>query len=201
MAKRLFDLIAAALTLVFLSPLLVVIAAWIKADSPGPVFFRQTRVGRAGALFRIFKFRTMHSAAAHAGSQLTIGADPRITHAGATLRRLKLDELPQFINVLLGQMSIVGPRPEVPKYVQMYPPETRAIVLSVRPGITDPASIEYRAESAILGHSADPEQSYIREIMPAKLRLSVEYVQHAGFSRDLAIVWGTLRVLWQRGIP
>jgi lipopolysaccharide/colanic/teichoic acid biosynthesis glycosyltransferase len=201
MAKRLFDILAAALALLLVSPLFAVIALWIKADSAGPVFFRQTRVGRSGRLFRIFKFRTMHAGVAQPGSQLTVGADPRITRAGATLRRLKLDELPQFINVLLGQMSIVGPRPEVPKYVQMYPPATRAIVLSVRPGITDPASIEYRAESALLGRSADPEQRYIEEIMPAKLRLSVEYVQHAGFWRDVAIVWGTVRVLWQRGVP
>jgi lipopolysaccharide/colanic/teichoic acid biosynthesis glycosyltransferase len=201
MTKRLFDLIGSALALVLLSPLFALIALCIKIDSPGPVFFRQTRVGRAGEPFRIFKFRTMYANAAKPGPALTVGADPRITGAGAVLRRLKLDELPQFINVLLGHMSIVGPRPEVPKYVEMYPPETRAIVLSVRPGITDPASIEYRAESAILGRSSDPEQSYIQEIMPAKLRLAVEYVQHASFWRDLAIVWGTVRVLWQREVP
>lgn len=201
MAKRLFDFLASALALVLLSPLFALIAVWIKADSPGPVFFRQTRIGRAGKPFRIYKFRTMYARAQNAGPALTIGADPRITRAGGLLRRLKLDELPQFINVLLGQMSIVGPRPEVPRYVEMYPPETRAIVLSVRPGITDPASIEYRTESAILGRSSDPEQRYIQEIMPAKLRLAVEYVQHASFWRDLAIVWATMRALWQREVP
>jgi lipopolysaccharide/colanic/teichoic acid biosynthesis glycosyltransferase len=201
MLKRLFDVIAASLALLLLAPLLIVIAIWIRLDSPGPVFFRQTRVGRQGRCFRIFKLRTMRADAAGAGPQLTVGVDPRITRAGAVLRRLKLDELPQFINVLVGQMSIVGPRPEVPKYVEMYPPVSRAIVLSVRPGITDPASIAYRSESALLGRSADPERRYIEEIMPAKLRLSIDYVQHAGFWRDAGIMWATMRALLTRGAP
>jgi lipopolysaccharide/colanic/teichoic acid biosynthesis glycosyltransferase len=195
MTKRLFDVIVSALALLLLSPLFALIALAIAADSAGPIFFRQTRVGKSGVPFRIFKFRTMRADAAGSGLQVTAGSDPRITRAGALLRRLKLDELPQFINVLLGQMSIVGPRPEVPKYVALYPPETRNIVLSVRPGITDPASIEYKSESAILGRSANPEQTYVDEVMPAKLRLCVEYVQHAGFWRDVAIVWSTVRAL------
>lgn len=195
MTKRLFDIVVAALVLLLLSPLFAVIALWIVSDSPGPVFFRQTRVGRSGAHFRIFKFRTMRADGAGSGLPLTIGADPRITRAGTFLRRFKLDELPQFINVLLGQMSIVGPRPEVPKYVELYPPETRNIVLSVRPGITDPASIKFSSESAILGRSPNPELTYVNEIMPAKLQLCVEYVQHAGLWRDLTIVCDTVRAL------
>jgi lipopolysaccharide/colanic/teichoic acid biosynthesis glycosyltransferase len=196
--KRLFDVIVAALGLLLLSPLLIAIALWIKLDSPGPVFFRQERVGRGGALFRIHKFRSMRADAPLAGSQLTVGADPRITRAGQLLRRTKLDELPQLIDVLTGSMSLVGPRPEVPRYVALYPAALRDKVLSVRPGITDPASIEYRDESALLARAADPERVYIEQIMPAKLRCAASYVDRMSLANDVRLIGATLRSLWAR---
>jgi lipopolysaccharide/colanic/teichoic acid biosynthesis glycosyltransferase len=198
LAKRLFDVIVAALGLLLLSPLLIAIALWIKLDSPGPVFFRQERVGRGGALFRIHKFRSMRADAPLAGSQLTVGADPRITRAGQLLRRTKLDELPQLIDVLAGSMSLVGPRPEVPRYVALYPAALRDKVLSVRPGITDPASIEYRDESALLARAADPERVYIEQIMPAKLRCAASYVDRMSLANDVRLIGATLRSLWAR---
>jgi lipopolysaccharide/colanic/teichoic acid biosynthesis glycosyltransferase len=198
MLKRLFDLVVAAVGLLLLSPLLLGIALWIKLDSPGPVFFRQQRVGRFGALFRIHKFRSMSDGAPPAGPQLTVGADPRITRAGQVLRRTKLDELPQLIDVLAGTMSLVGPRPEVPRYVAMYPPELRDKVLSVRPGITDPASIEYVEESTLLARAADPERVYIEQIMPAKLRFAAQYVEHMSVPNDVRLILATLRRLLAR---
>jgi len=198
MLKRLFDLVLAAAGLLLLSPLLLGIALWIKLDSPGPVFFRQQRVGRFGALFRIHKFRSMSDGAPLAGSQLTVGADPRITRAGQVLRRTKLDELPQLIDVLAGTMSLVGPRPEVPRYVAMYPAELRDKVLSVRPGITDPASIEYVEESTLLARAADPERVYIEQIMPAKLRFAARYVEQMSVPNDVRLILATLRRLWAR---
>jgi lipopolysaccharide/colanic/teichoic acid biosynthesis glycosyltransferase len=198
LTKRLFDVIVAALGLLLLSPLLIGIALWIKFDSPGPVFFRQERVGRGGALFRIHKFRSMRAGAPLAGPQLTVGADPRITRAGHALRRTKLDELPQLIDVLAGTMSLVGPRPEVPRYVALYPAALRDKVLSVRPGITDPASIEYRDESALLARAADPERVYIEQIMPAKLRCAASYVDRMSLANDVRLIGATLRSLWAR---
>jgi lipopolysaccharide/colanic/teichoic acid biosynthesis glycosyltransferase len=198
MAKRLFDLAAALLGLVLLGPLLLAVAAWIKLDSPGPVFFRQERVGRYGVPFRIHKFRTMSHAPSTAGPQITVGADTRITRAGAFLREAKLDELPQLIDVLLGRMSIVGPRPEVPRYVAIYPPELRDKVLSVRPGITDFASIQFRDESALLAQSADPEREYTEVVMPAKLRLAAQYVDQATLATDLRLIGRTLKALVAR---
>jgi len=198
MLKRLFDLVLAAAGLLLLSPLLLGIALWIKLDSPGPVFFRQQRVGRFGALFRIHKFRSMRDGAPPAGPQLTVGADPRITRAGQVLRRTKLDELPQLIDVLAGTMSLVGPRPEVPRYVAMYPAELRDKVLSVRPGITDPASIEYVEESTLLARAADPERVYIEQIMPAKLRFAARYVEQMSVLNDVRLILATLRRLWAR---
>jgi lipopolysaccharide/colanic/teichoic acid biosynthesis glycosyltransferase len=198
MFKRLFDLVVAAAGLLLLSPLLLGIALWIKLDSPGPVFFRQQRVGRFGALFRIHKFRSMSDGAPLAGPQLTVGADPRITRAGQVLRRTKLDELPQLIDVLAGTMSLVGPRPEVPRYVAMYPAELRDKVLSVRPGITDPASIEYVEESTLLARAADPERVYIEQIMPAKLRFAAQYVDRMSVWNDVQLIGATLRRLWAR---
>ena len=195
MAKRLFDLAAAVLGLVLLGPLLLAVAAWIKLDSPGPVFFRQERVGRYGVPFRIHKFRTMSHAPSTDGPQITVGADTRITRAGAFLRQAKLDELPQLIDVLLGRMSIVGPRPEVPRYVAIYPPELRDKVLSVRPGITDFASIQFRDESALLAQSADPEREYTEVVMPAKLRLAAQYVDQATLATDLRLIGRTLKAL------
>ncbi|MES2102095.1 MAG: sugar transferase [Pseudomonadota bacterium] len=200
MAKRLFDLICAGAGLVLLSPLLLGIALWIKLDSRGPVFFRQQRVGRFGVPFRIHKFRTMQddAGAPALGPQLTVGADPRITRAGRFLRRTKLDELPQLLDVLAGTMSLVGPRPEVPRYVALYPAALRDKVLSVRPGITDPASIAYRDESALLARAADPERVYVEQVMPAKLRFAAEYVEQRSMSGDLRLIGATLRALCTR---
>ena len=198
MLKRLFDVLVAGAGLLLLSPLLVGIALWIKLDSRGPVFFRQQRVGRFGAPFHIHKFRSMREDAPLAGPQITVGDDPRITGAGHFLRRTKLDELPQLLDVLAGTMSLVGPRPEVPRYVAMYPPELRDKVLSVRPGITDQASITYRDESTLLAQAADPERVYIEQIMPAKLRCAAEYVDHMSLANDLRLIGATLRLLLSR---
>ncbi|MBX3622299.1 MAG: sugar transferase [Rhizobacter sp.] len=196
MAKRLFDLLLSAAGLVVLSPLLVAVALWVKLDSPGPVFFRQERVGRHGVPFRIHKFRTMVHGAQ--GASITVGADARITRAGAVLRRTKLDELPQLIDVLRGDMSLVGPRPEVPRYVALYPATMRDKVLSVRPGITDVASLEYRDESERLARAADPEHEYVQVVMPAKLRLAAHYVDHASLAFDLRLILRTLKLVWWR---
>ena len=196
MGKRLFDIVLSVLGLLALSPLLVLIAVWLKLDSPGPVFFRQERIGRHRVPFLIHKFRTM----AHGGkgALLTVGADPRITRAGAFLRRTKLDELPQLIDVLLGDMSLVGPRPEVPRYVAMYPAELRDKVLSVRPGITDVASLEYRDEGERLARAADPEQEYVNVVMPAKLQLAAQYVDRASLAFDLQLILRTMKLVWWR---
>ena len=199
MAKRLFDIVLAALGILLLSPLLMVIAVWIKLDSRGPVFFRQERVGRFGQLFRIHKFRTMVVAAPQLGPQISVRGDARITRAGAVLRRAKLDELPQLIDVLAGTMSLVGPRPEVPRYVALYPAALRDKVLSVRPGITDRASIEYRDEGVLLAAAADPERTYAEVVMPAKLRIAADYVDHATLGCDLRLIALTLKaLLWGR---
>ncbi|NHZ79726.1 sugar transferase [Massilia sp. CCM 8695] len=194
MSKRLFDIVAALAGLLVLAPLFAVVAVCIRLDSPGPAWFRQQRVGRHGVLFDIIKFRTMRVDCGH-GAQLTVGADARITRVGTCLRRYKIDELPQLINVLQGSMSLVGPRPEVPRYVACYPPEVRAIVLSVAPGITDWASICYKDENAILGRSADPERAYLDTILPAKLDYNVRYVRERGFWTDLRIIFSTLAAL------
>ncbi len=193
-AKRLFDLFGAALALLLLAPVLLAVALWVKLDSPGPVFFRQQRVGRHGVPFAIHKFRTMHEGAA-AGLQLTVGADPRITRAGAFLRRTRLDELPQFIDVLAGRMSLVGPRPEVPRYVAHYPAGLREQALAVRPGMTDPASLTYIDEAAILAAAADPEREYIERILPAKVAQAAAYAQRATLASDLGVLWRTACVL------
>ena len=196
MPKFFFDMVFSALALALLSPVLVVVAAWVRWDSPGPVFFRQTRVGRNGKLFRIYKFRTMHAQAAMQGPAITVGADARITRAGHWLRRTKADELPQFINVLKGDMSVVGPRPEVPGYVAMYPESVRDHILSVRPGITDLASIEFRDESSLLGQSTDPERTYIEQILPIKLRYAAEYAQSHTLWGDFKIIARTVSAVW-----
>ena len=195
MIKRAFDLVLAGFGLVLLSPLLCAIALAVKLDSPGPVFYRQHRVGRHGVPFRIHKFRTMAHAERDAGPQLTVGADARITRVGAVLRRHKLDELAQLIDVLQGTMSLVGPRPEVPRYVALYPATLRDKVLSVRPGITDPASIEFRDEAARLAQAADAEHEYVHHILPRKLALAADYVDHASVATDLAVMTRTLRAL------
>lgn len=198
MAKRVFDLLGAAVALLLLAPLLAAIAVWIKLDSSGPVFFRQQRVGRHGRLFVIHKFRTMVADAPALGPQLTVGADARITRAGARLRRSKLDELPQLLDVLAGAMSLVGPRPEVPAYVALYPPELRDKVLAVRPGITDPVSLEFADEGELLARAADPEREYVEVLLPKKLRAAAHYAEHATLATDLLVLGHTLRVLWAR---
>ena len=191
MIKRLFDILASLAGLALLAPLFVLIALAIKIDSAGPVFFRQQRVGRYGKPFRIFKFRTMR-ARADETRQLTVGDDCRITRVGHFLRHYKIDELPQLINVLYGTMSLVGPRPEVPRYVACYPPDARRIVLSVAPGITDWASILYRDEGRILGQASDPEKAYVDTILPIKLSYYMRYVQERSFWTDLQIISRTL---------
>lgn len=188
MLKRTFDFVLALVGLLLLSPLLLLVAVLIKRDSPGPVFFRQERIGQHGKPFRIHKFRTMTVAKAGTAMQITVGNDARITKIGAFLRHYKIDELPQLIDVLQGTMSLVGPRPEVPKYAALYPEPTRSIVLSVRPGITDLASIEYRSESELLGKSSNPEQTYIEEIMPAKLAYCLQYVEQQSLWLDIKII-------------
>lgn len=197
MAKRLFDLLGAVLGLLLLSPLLLVVALWVKLDSAGPVFFRQERVGRFGRPFAIHKFRSMRTDAA--GPSLTVGDDPRITRAGRWLRRTRVDELPQLIDVLRGDMSLVGPRPEVPRYVAHYPPGLRERALAVRPGITDPASLHFIDEAAQLARAADPEREYIERILPAKLQRAADYAERASLASDVALLWRTLRVLWAQG--
>lgn len=191
--KRAFDLAASGIGLLLLSPLLLALAVWIRLDSPGPVFFRQERIGLRGRPFRIYKFRSMR--VDHSGPQITVGADDRITRSGHIIRAYKLDELPQLLNVFLGDMSLVGPRPEVPRYVALYPADVRAEVLSVRPGITDLASVQYRSESTLLAQSADPERTYVDTILPAKLALCRQYVRERSLGLDLKIIGMTLGIL------
>ena len=194
-AKRIFDLIVASAGLVVLAPLFFVIAAWIKLDSSGPVFFRQERVGRHGRIFRIHKFRTMRTDADRAGLQLTAANDRRITRTGTLLRKHKLDEWPQLIDVVQGTMSLVGPHPEVPAYVARYPDDLRRIVLSGPPGITDNASIEFHDESRLLGLARDPEGEYLEVILPKKLSLYVKYVRERSLWFDIVLITRTLRTV------
>lgn len=195
MSKRLFDWLASGVGLIMLAPVLVTLALWIKLDSPGPVFFRQVRVGLGGKLFRIHKFRTMVTDAEQRGLQITVGADARVTRVGQWLRKYKLDELPQLLDVWLGYMSLVGPRPEVPRYVACYPADVRDVVLSVRPGITDRASIEFKDENEILGRAPDPHLAYVNEVLPIKLRYYVAYVAQRSFWSDVGIILMTVRAL------
>lgn len=190
--KRLFDCLASFLGLLLLAPLLLLISIAIKLDSEGPVFFRQQRVGQYGKLFRIHKFRSMTVDAPSKGLQITIGADVRITRVGFWLRKYKLDELAQLIDVFNGSMSLVGPRPEVPHYVEKYPDEIREIVLSVKPGITDWASIKYKDENEILARADDPQQAYVNEVLPIKLQYYVDYVCNRSFFGDIKIICATL---------
>ncbi len=195
-AKRMFDVTVSGLALIVLSPLFLIVAVAVKLDSPGPVFFRQTRVGRGGQTFRIFKFRSMIDGAAKVGPALTVRADPRITRLGALLRELKIDELPQLINVLAGSMSFVGPRPEVPEYMDLYTSEQRRIILSMRPGITDYAAILFRDEARILGAQSDPADVYRHRIMPVKFALYERYSREIGMLNDLRIILATLTLLY-----
>jgi lipopolysaccharide/colanic/teichoic acid biosynthesis glycosyltransferase len=195
MSKRIFDWLASTCGLLVLSPVLLALALWIKLDSPGPVFFRQERVGQRGRVFRIHKFRTMVTDAERRGLQITVGADARVTHVGQWLRKNKLDELPQLLDVWLGHMSLVGPRPEVPRYVACYPADLRELVLSVRPGITDRASIEFKDENEILGRAADPHLAYVEKVLPIKLGYYVEYVKTRSFFGDIFLIFKTFAAL------
>ena len=192
--KRLFDIVASGLGLIVLSPLFLILAIWIKLDSKGPVFYRQVRVGYKNKDFRIFKFRSMR-VGADKGSLVTIGGhDPRVTRSGYFIRKFKFDELPQLINVFLGDMSLVGPRPEVRHYVDYWTPE-QMHVLDVRPGITDPASIKFRNENELMERAEDPEKYYIEVIMQEKIRLYLEYVEMHSFLYDLGLVFKTFWVI------
>ena len=192
--KRLFDIVVSGLMLIVLSPLFLVLAIWIKMDSKGPVFYRQVRVGRNNKDFRIFKFRSMR-VGADKGSLVTIGGhDPRITRSGYFIRKYKFDELPQLINVFVGDMSLVGPRPEVRHYVNYWTPG-QMHVLDVRPGITDPASIKFRNENELMEKADDPEKYYIEVIMQEKIRLYLEYVEKQGFWYDIGLILKTFWVI------
>lgn len=191
MMKRLFDIVASACGLILLSPLFFIVSVWIKLDSIGPVFYRQVRVGRYNKDFKIFKFRTMR-VGADKGSLVTIGGrDPRVTRIGYYLRKFKIDELPQLINVFIGDMSLVGPRPEVRHYVNYWTSE-QLHVLDVRPGITDPASIKFRNENELMESAEDPESFYINVIMQEKLKLYLEYVHNASFWYDITLIFKTI---------
>ena len=190
--KRLFDLLASAAGLLVLSPLFLLLALWVKSDSPGPVFYRQTRVGRGNRDFRLFKFRSMRPDSDKLGLITVGGHDPRVTRSGYYIRKYKLDEFPQLINVFKGDMSLVGPRPEVRKYVDMYTPEQMR-VLSVRPGITSLASIRYRNENEILAKADDPDRCYIEKVMPDKLAIDLEYVDRATLWNDIRLIFSTFR--------
>ena len=192
--KRVFDIVASGLGLIVLSPLFLVLAIWIKLDSKGPVFYRQVRVGYKNNDFRIFKFRSMR-VGADKGSLVTIGGhDPRVTRSGYFIRKFKFDELPQLINVFLGDMSLVGPRPEVRHYVDYYTPE-QMHVLYVRPGITDPASIKFRNENELMEKAEDPEKYYIEVIMQEKIKLYLEYVEKYSFLYDIGLIFKTFWVI------
>ena len=198
MFKRLFDLVSAVVGLSICGLPMLVCALCIRLDSPGPVFFRQERVGRNGKPFRIHKFRTMTVDAEQRGPQLTVGADARVTRAGRLLRANRLDELPQFLDVLAGDMSLVGPRPDVPRYVDQWPAALRERVLAVRPGITDPASLEFRDEATLLAQAADPEREYLDVILPRKLARAADYADHASLWTDLAVIGRSVGVLFTR---
>ena len=192
--KRLFDIIASACGLLVLSPVFLIMAIWIKQDSNGPVFYRQVRVGRHNKDFRIFKFRSMLVGADKGGLVTIGGRDPRITRSGYFIRKYKLDEFPQLINVFLGEMSVVGPRPEVRHYVNYWTPE-QMHVLDVRPGITDPASIKFRNENELMEKAEDPEDYYINVIMQEKIKLYLEYIQNASCWSDIKLIFKTFKVI------
>jgi lipopolysaccharide/colanic/teichoic acid biosynthesis glycosyltransferase len=192
MAKRVFDLLLSAMGMLLLIPVFIIIAVVIKLDSKGPIFFRQERVGQYGCPFRIHKFRTMLVDSEARGLQLTAGADPRITRIGQLLRKYKLDELPQLIDVIKGDMSLVGPRPEVPRYVALYPENAKQLIFRLKPGITDSASIEFRNENQLLATSANPERDYIEKILPRKIEYYCQYVAKRSLWGDLILILRTI---------
>ncbi|MFB0919136.1 MAG: sugar transferase [Clostridiaceae bacterium] len=195
--KDIFDLVLGIIGFILLSPILVIISVLVVFTSKGPAFFKQDRVGKNGRVFGIYKFRTMITNAEDVGLKLTIGDDPRITSVGKVLRKYKLDELTQIINIVIGDMSFVGPRPEVPKYVAMYNPEQRKVLI-VKPGVTDLASIKFRNENEILGKSKDPEKTYIEKIMPEKLRINLEYVENISLLNDIRLILKTIKEVFFR---
>jgi lipopolysaccharide/colanic/teichoic acid biosynthesis glycosyltransferase len=199
LGKRFFDFFFVLIGLILLSPIFVVISIWIKTTSKGPVFYRQLRVGRNEVPFKIYKFRTMYVDADKRGLLITVGEDARITSCGKILRKFKIDELPQLIDVLLGRMSLVGPRPEVPMYVDKYPQHLRQKVFKIRPGITDWASIEYKDENTILGQAEFPEKAYIEVVLPNKLKYVEKYLDNASLSEDLKIIFLTFFKVFGRG--
>lgn len=190
--KRLFDIVSSGTGLILLSPVLLFLAIWIKLDSRGPVFYRQVRVGKNGRDFKIYKFRSMRQGADKKGLITVGGRDPRVTRSGYYIRKYKLDEFPQLINVLKGDMSIVGPRPEVRKYVNLYTKE-QLKVLSVKPGITDMASIKYRNENELLEKADDPDRMYVEVIMPDKLKYNLEYIKKQSFLYDMKLAFLTFK--------
>lgn len=194
MLKRVFDILVSGVGLLFLSPLFLFVAIWIKLDSEGPVFFRQIRVGRYHKDFKIYKFRSM-KIGSDKGSQITIGGhDSRVTRSGYFIRKTKIDELPQLINVFIGDMSLVGPRPEVPHYVKFWTID-QLRVLELRPGITDPASIKFRNENELLGSVDNPEKYYVEVLMQEKLKLYLNYVDNASFWYDIKLILETFKVI------
>ncbi len=195
--KRLFDLICSIIGLVILSPIFLMICILIILTMGWPIFYTQERVGRNGISFRIFKFRSMVKDAERRGLAVTTGGDPRVTAIGKILRKTKLDELPQLVNVAIGDMSLVGPRPEVPKYVAMYS-DTQRKVLTVRPGLTDPASIAYRDEEKVLARYEDTEKAYIEVLRPAKLTLNLAYIEKQSLCGDIALIWKTIWAIISR---
>ena len=188
--KRIFDIISSTIVLIVLSPLLIFISVWIALDSPGGIFYKQIRIGKDEKPFKLLKFRSMRPDSDKSG-QLTIGNDNRVTKVGRFIRRYKLDELPQLINIIRGEMSVVGPRPEVPKYVNMYSAEQKEVLLAL-PGLTDYASLEYLDEQKVLGAAADPESVYIEEVMPAKLKLNLKYINERNFWLDIKLIFRTI---------
>jgi lipopolysaccharide/colanic/teichoic acid biosynthesis glycosyltransferase len=195
--KRLLDVGGAAIGLIALSPLFVLIVVFVRLESEGPAFFRQARVGLRGEMFTILKFRTMHVGLRRNASSITVRGDTRITRVGAILRRTKLDELPQLMNVLLGTMSLVGPRPELPAYFARYTPEQRSVIASVKPGMTDFAALELRDEEAILAQYEDPEKAYVDVLMPRKFALYRKYIEEQSMSLDLQLIYRTVAELFR----
>jgi lipopolysaccharide/colanic/teichoic acid biosynthesis glycosyltransferase len=194
--KRLFDIVVSLAGLVLLLPLFLVAAIAIRLDSPGPIFFRQRRIGRGFRPFFIYKFRTMVHDAPARGISITVGRDPRVTRAGEFLRKTKIDELPQLINVVKGDMSFVGPRPEVPQYVELFRKDYEEI-LEVRPGITDLASLKYRDEAAVLGAAENPEQEYIARVLPEKIQLAKDYLKRSSLLFDIGLIFRTVLKLFE----
>ncbi|HLZ41963.1 MAG TPA: sugar transferase [Candidatus Sulfotelmatobacter sp.] len=196
MGKRVFDLVVSVIGLLLSFPFLLVIALAVKLNSPGPVLFRQTRVGKLGREFEIFKFRSMTVDAEKHGAAITSARDPRVTSVGALLRRTKVDEIPQLWNVVRGEMSLVGPRPEHPKYVAFYTPEQRA-VLSVAPGITSPTSLKFRHEEELLSRQPDPERFYVEQLMPEKLSIDLKYVENLSMRNDLSLIFSSVVAMFK----